>query len=273
MATLYKAPSFKWKNYITGSSNVAKNWSIDDLYGNSIPTYITSNSSDSTVTSKDLTSVTNVKDLSQFYYKAATASTLSNINGFLYRKFHNTGVNWHAGMDQTTGSVTIDIDPTTLNERWYTVGTGGVTNSHWRPMFAGETEIIDSRAARMRLRMSSAVHVRGSVPRAETPEEALAQEALREVVTEEEFRKYLRYGFVLVEGRSGARYQVFRNRHHVKVWVGGKLVEEICVYLKSVGGATAPPTDKVVAFKAMIEADEEAFKDMGNRYRNLAEAA
>jgi len=132
----------------------------------------------------------------------------------------------------------------------------------------------DAKRQRIRANVFPVVRMRGegTTPSAhESPEEMMAMEALREVVTEEEFRKYLKYGFVLVKGRSGATYQVYRNRSHVKVWVGGKVVEEICVYLRGLeNGKAAPATDKVVAFKAMIEADEEEFKKLGNRYMMAA---
>ena len=128
----------------------------------------------------------------------------------------------------------------------------------------------DRKRSNIRSKLTPVVKVRSEAIRGSTPEECLAMETLREAVSEDEFKKYLRYGFVLVHGRSGATYQVFRNRSHVKVWVGGKLIEEICVYLKAVDGKAAPATDKVVAFKTMIEADEEAFKAMGNRYRMAA---
>lgn len=96
----------------------------------------------------------------------------------------------------------------------------------------------------------------------ETEQKAL--ETLREMVTEEEFKKYLRYGFVPVKGKSGDTYQVFRNQAHTKVWRGGQVIEEICVRIHY--AIKAPPTDNVIAFMTMISADEDEFKKMGNRY-------
>jgi len=101
-------------------------------------------------------------------------------------------------------------------------------------------------------------------------EEVLALETLREMVTEEDFRRYLKYGFVAVSGRSGDVYQVFRDKSHTKVWRQGKVIEEICIRLTS--GWGTPRTDDVVAFVAMIRADEESFKKAGNVYR-VSEAA
>jgi len=91
-----------------------------------------------------------------------------------------------------------------------------------------------------------------------------AIETLREMISESNFRKYLKYGFILVKGQSGRIYQVFRKRAHTKVWVSGSVVEEICAYIPD---KSIPDTDKVIAFKTIIEASEEEFKKLGNVYK------
>jgi hypothetical protein len=96
----------------------------------------------------------------------------------------------------------------------------------------------------------------------ETEQKAL--DTLREMITEEEFKKYLRYGFMPVKGKSGDTYQVFRNQSHTKVWRNGQVIEEICIRIH--GAVKVPLTDNVIAFMTMISADEEEFKKMGNRY-------
>jgi len=95
--------------------------------------------------------------------------------------------------------------------------------------------------------------------------EQTALEMLREMITEKEFFKYLKYGFLIVEGKSGKQYQVFRLNAHTKVWMRGKLVEEICVRINN--KADVPPTDNVIAFKVMIESNEDEFRRIGNVYR------
>lgn len=95
--------------------------------------------------------------------------------------------------------------------------------------------------------------------------EWVAMQTLRDMITEAEYRRYIKYGFISVLGKSGKIYQVDRVKRHVKVFLKGVLVEEICVGLKG----DAPPTDKVIAFKTMIEADEESFAALGNRYNML----
>lgn len=103
----------------------------------------------------------------------------------------------------------------------------------------------------------------------ESEPERRALETLREIISEEEFRKYLRYGFVLVKGKSGATYQIFRNASHCKVWLNGQLIEEVCVRIKD---EQVPKTDKIIAFKTIIETSEEQFKKLGNVYK-MAKAA
>lgn len=119
--------------------------------------------------------------------------------------------------------------------------------------------------ARLRSNMVVSVQRRGAGVDQNIPEnERIAIDTLREMVTEEQFRKYVRYGFVLVQGASGDVYQVFRNRSHTRVWRGGKVVEEICIHVQN--GEKVPPTDEVIAFKTMIETDEAEFKKMANVY-------
>jgi hypothetical protein len=108
------------------------------------------------------------------------------------------------------------------------------------------------------------IHSR-ACPIRDIPEnEQIAIEALREEITESEFRKYIKYGFVLVEGQSGKTYQIFRNQSHTKVWKNGKVIEEICVRIKN---HRIPPTDNVIAFLNMVQIDEEEFRKMGNLYK------
>jgi len=99
--------------------------------------------------------------------------------------------------------------------------------------------------------------------------EKVAIETLREMITETEFRKYLKYGFILVKGLSGYIYQIFRNNSHTKVWKKGKLIKEICVQIED---SKIPPTDNVIAHKILIETSEESFEKLGNVYRRAKAA-
>ena len=232
-------------------------------------------------TSNSTASTTSLRAVAERYlYQPMNQRTMLNLTNELYTVSNTTPatINYFGG---TSGTVDVQFNNCTfINTNYYNNNAVFDSNGIWSTL-ENDTDSMDDgayqrRVKRQRLRQNLVTtwRRRSDPVRAESQQEAIAQETLREVVTEDQFKKYLRYGFVLVPGKSGAHYQVFRNNHHVKVWVGGRVVEEICVYLMADSeGHLAPPTDKVVAFKAMIEADEEAFKNMGNRYRNLAVAA
>lgn len=100
--------------------------------------------------------------------------------------------------------------------------------------------------------------------------EQIALETLRESLTEDDYRRYMKNGFLNVTGRSGRTYQIPRGSGyspHVVVWERGKKVAEICSYLKD---NQAPPTDRVIAFKAIIEADEQELWQRGNVFKYQA---
>jgi len=99
--------------------------------------------------------------------------------------------------------------------------------------------------------------------------EIKAIETLREMISELEYRKFVKYGFIIVTAKSRKQYQVFREHRHTKVWEKGKLVEDICVEFKD---KTIPLTDKLIAFKTMIETDEDVFRKLGNvfKFKNIA---
>lgn len=128
----------------------------------------------------------------------------------------------------------------------------------------------DMHRRRIRSQLIVPVRSRAQLPHSIPENERVAMETLREMISEAEFRKYLKHGFVLVPGKSGKTYQVFRNQAHTRVWKGGKLVEEVCVRIAS--SANCPPTDNVVAFMAMIGMDEEEFRKAGNVYPMLKAA-
>ncbi len=94
--------------------------------------------------------------------------------------------------------------------------------------------------------------------------EITAVETLREMITEKEYRKYIKYGFILVSDGKGNVYQIFRNGAHTSVWNNGKVIKEVCVRIKD---RKIPPTDNLIAFKTIIETDPTEFEKMGNVYK------
>lgn len=81
--------------------------------------------------------------------------------------------------------------------------------------------------------------------------------------------RYIKYGFVLVKGKSGDIYQVPRSSHYTNVWRNGKLIEKICV---RIADSKIPLTDNVIAFKTIIETDENEFKKIGNVHKMVRTA-
>lgn len=85
-----------------------------------------------------------------------------------------------------------------------------------------------------------------------TPAEILALQLLRKMVEPDDFRRYLKHGFVTVKAPSGLVYQIGR-RALIKVWDGADMVCTLCVHLKD---SSIPPTDAVVAKMLIAELDE-----------------
>jgi len=127
-----------------------------------------------------------------------------------------------------------------------------------------ESSTISIHKSRLKSNLIVCVKSRTSLITNAAENEQIALETLRESISETEYRKYLKYGFVLVKGNSGDTFQIFRNKSHTKVWRNGKVIEEICVRIKDL---SVPKTDNVLAFKTIIEADENEFRKLGNVYK------
>lgn len=140
-----------------------------------------------------------------------------------------------------------------------------VPNPYGDNVYAKSHKRFTSNKLRQRLwdNMADRRKVRGNLVLAANPQETKALETLRDMISESAFRKYLKYGFLSVTCPDGKTYQLFRDRWHTKVWKSGQLVEEICVRLQR----DVPPTDSVIAFKTMLEADIEEFRSIGNVYK------
>jgi hypothetical protein len=124
-------------------------------------------------------------------------------------------------------------------------------------------ENFPSKRSQLRSNLVIVVKSRACPIQGASPEEQTALETLREIISESDYRKYVKHGFLMVQGSDGDMYQVFRTRSHTKVWRDGKVIEEVCVRIKD---AAVPPTDNVIAFRTLIQINAEAFKEMGNRF-------
>jgi hypothetical protein len=83
--------------------------------------------------------------------------------------------------------------------------------------------------------------------------EIVALGLLKSMIPDDVFKKYLKYGFVTVQGESGLTYQIQRKSHIIKVWSAGSTVATLCVY---VSNQSIPPTDDVVTKILICQCDE-----------------
>ena len=101
-----------------------------------------------------------------------------------------------------------------------------------------------------------------------TESEKIAIETLREMITEAEFRNYIKHQYIIVKTASGKSYQIFRDYTHTIIRnKQGQVLSEVCVRIKD---KKVPLTDNVIAFKTMIETNEENFMKLGNVYKMKA---
>jgi len=97
------------------------------------------------------------------------------------------------------------------------------------------------------------------------PQEIKARNTLRDLISEKEWRRYLTNGFVIIPALSGKCYQVFNDQRHIKVYVKGKLTDEICIHTDA---SECPPTDHILNMMVLIQNDEQLIwtKGIGNVY-------
>lgn len=147
----------------------------------------------------------------------------------------------------TTAGWTVATDRNTIiGNQWNFAGniqTGGLDVKHWEPVETPKNHCGVSIRSYHRDRQFD--HV--------TPAEMLALQLLRKMVGQDEFRRYLKHGFILARGPSGLSYQIARRERIVVREYGNKLAT-LCVHLKY--EHKTPPTDEVVAKLLMVECDE-----------------
>jgi hypothetical protein len=169
------------------------------------------------------------------------------INGeFVYTKITDDTTNYQ----RTTGLYT---NLTNVN---YTAATTG-----W---FVPQQNQKEIKRYQLKSKLIISVKSRAQLVRGVSAAEQTAIQTLREMISESDFRRYIKYGFLMVRGSSGDMFQVFRENWKTKVYRDGELIEEVCVRIKD---SNVPPTDNVIAFKTIIESDDEAFRAMGNRFK------
>jgi hypothetical protein len=90
-------------------------------------------------------------------------------------------------------------------------------------------------------------------------EEQRARLTLRDMLSEQDWRRYVTNGFIMVKGSSDYWYQIFVSSG-VNVYKHGKKVHYICIHTDN----TCPPSDHVINMKLLVEFDEAALWKGGN---------
>lgn len=97
------------------------------------------------------------------------------------------------------------------------------------------------------------------------PAELRARRLLADMLSEEEFRRYLIRGFIIVRGKSGIIYKISTEiiTSYVKNTKTGKYApfETFCIVFKD---SSLPPTDAVIMRKILIETDEFGMRKKAN---------
>jgi hypothetical protein len=85
-----------------------------------------------------------------------------------------------------------------------------------------------------------------------SPAELVALATLKRRLSEKQWRTYLQYGFVIVQGRSGLSYRILRGPGTILVFQRDVQIASLCIHA-AIG---LPPTDHVLTKMVIIECDE-----------------
>jgi hypothetical protein len=104
-------------------------------------------------------------------------------------------------------------------------------------------------------------NTRENLPTKYSPQEQKARDTLRDMLTEQEWRRYITNGFIMVRGASGYWYQIFAQyNRRINVYQDNKKINSICIH----SDQSCPPTDHVINIKVLVEIDEAIVWQNGN---------
>jgi hypothetical protein len=182
-------------------------------------------------------------------------TSMPSLNNFLYNETSSYTANNY-------------YKETPYYSNWYNVSCEGASSSSlYGGLYYDEVDPKKEIRRIIHKRHFPAIHVRSPISTSSTPVpgnsgETRARETLRLIVGEEQFRRFLRRGFVTIRGASGKIYQIFHKQHHFTyVWENGRCVERLCIYLKG----NFPATDFIITLYLMIMNNEERVWQIGNK--------
>ena len=103
------------------------------------------------------------------------------------------------------------------------------------------------------------IHVIQNLSEAELKALAL----LKKMILPADFRRYLKNGFLIVQGQSGIQYKITRSSHMVYASFCGKRLASLCIYVPD---SNIPKTDEVITRLVMIQCHEESLWKGANVY-------
>lgn len=116
--------------------------------------------------------------------------------------------------------------------------------------------LADRMRAIIQDRQIPAIHVSRFLKPPEDLREICARQTLLRVLGEQDYRKFLKNGFVSVRGKSGLIYQIFPAHGITNVYNRGEMVERLCVVMMG----NFPPTDSLIMRYLLILNDEQDFR-------------
>ena len=166
----------------------------------------------------------------------------------------NTTVSTDTGfLDQLSGWITIDAGTS------ITIASGTTLTMDGSAVIMPRDYKSEVRQ-RIKGNLTVFTRFRQMLHRTPTPPEEKARNCLRDMITEEDYRRYITNGFLMVKGKSGKFYQIFHNQTNVRVYSKGKHTNSLCIHTHK----DCPPTDHIINLKFLIEFDEDAFWKLSN---------
>jgi hypothetical protein len=147
--------------------------------------------------------------------------------------------------------------------------------AHWKQSAPAPIPIQDRIKAIIEARQAPAVIISGRRAMALPGDdrETRARQTMRAILGDEDFRLFLKNGFVSVRAKSGRVYQIFPGHEFTRVFENGKPIERLCVVFK--GAEAFPPTDSLLMRYLIVLNDEQEFWKLANKqgaYRDTVAA-
>lgn len=218
-----------------------------------------------------------------------------------YAEASQDGENWYADINQnnnfynlyqanacataaygTYGEYITTSETTGATTAWYAAAPTAITYNYttdglsWYAQSIHQETKAEKFKNKIRNQLCGGIRKRQSIleqlaPPGMSTAELKARDTLRDMLSEQDWRRYVTNSFVMVRGESGKWYQVFANHNteRIRVYEKGEHIANLCIHSDS----SCPPTDHVIAMKIQIELDEESIWKESNTYDQRGHSA